>query len=60
MRLPAGLVLLVAVAVVLGMVSCGKKTNPIPPEDVPPAKRERLNSSTNGLLPVMGFSGFGR
>jgi len=28
-------------------VACGKKTAPIPPEDVPPGKQERSNSSSN-------------
>jgi len=40
---------------VMGMVlaglitaACGKKTAPIPPEDVPPAKQERSNTSSRG------------
>ena len=32
----------------LMMVACGKKTAPIPPEDVPPGKQERSNSSSIG------------
>jgi hypothetical protein len=39
----AGVVLLTG----LMMVACGKKTAPIPPEDVPPGKQERSNSSSN-------------
>ena len=35
---------LVAGFVLAGVVACGKKTAPIPPEDVPPAKQERSSS----------------
>jgi predicted small lipoprotein YifL len=35
---------LVAGFVLTGMAACGKKTAPVPPEDVPPAKRERSSS----------------
>jgi predicted small lipoprotein YifL len=35
---------LVAVFVLTGLAACGKKTAPIPPEDVPPAKQERSSS----------------
>lgn len=46
------------VAVLAGMVviaglltaGCGKKTAPIPPEDVPPAKQERSKSSSIGYV----------
>jgi hypothetical protein len=31
----------------LMMVACGKKTAPIPPEDVPPGKQERSSSSAH-------------
>jgi len=37
----AGMVLLTG----LMMVACGKKTAPIPPEDVPQGKQERSSSS---------------
>jgi len=30
------------------MVACGKKTAPIPPEDVPPGKQERSSLSSHG------------
>ena len=35
---------LVAGLAVIGLSACGKKTAPIPPEDVPPAKQERSSS----------------
>jgi predicted small lipoprotein YifL len=35
---------LVAGFVLTGLAACGKKTAPIPPEDVPPAKQERSSS----------------
>jgi len=34
----------------LMMVACGKKTAPIPPEDVPPRKQERSSSSSHGYV----------
>ena len=40
----AGMVVLTG----LMMVACGKKTAPIPPEDVPPGKQERSNTSSQG------------
>lgn len=38
------LMVLVAGFVLTGLAACGKKTAPIPPEDVPPAKQERSSS----------------
>ncbi len=35
---------LVAGFVLTGLAACGKKTAPVPPEDVPPAKQERSSS----------------
>jgi predicted small lipoprotein YifL len=34
----------VAGLVLAGVAACGKKTAPVPPEDVPPAKQERSSS----------------
>ena len=42
----AGMVVLTG----LMMVACGKKTAPIPPEDVPPGKQERSGSSSHGYV----------
>ena len=36
--------IVVAGFVLTGLAACGKKTAPIPPEDVPPAKQERSSS----------------
>ena len=43
---------LVAMALIVGLcvAGCGKKTAPIPPEDVPPGKQERSNSSSLGYI----------
>ena len=45
-------VTLVGMVVVTGLVlaGCGKKTAPIPPEDVPPGKQERSISSSRGYI----------
>lgn len=42
------LMTLVAALALSGAAACGKKTAPIPPEDVPPGKQERSNSSSSG------------
>jgi len=41
---------LIALALAAGMLmaACGKKTAPMPPEDVPPGKKERSSSSSIG------------
>jgi len=38
------------VVLIAGLITaaCGKKTAPVPPEDVPPAKQERSSSSSQG------------
>ena len=45
-------VTLVGIVVVTGLVmaGCGKKTAPIPPEDVPSGKQERSNASSLGYI----------
>ncbi len=48
---------LIALALTVGMLmgACGKKTAPLPPEDVPPGKKERSSPSSSGYDALYAF-----